>query len=104
MTTAKGRKKACPKRVQPAREQYILDASQFELGKVIGSGSFATVHLGTHVPSGKVWAVKRLDNARAAQEAQVQPHPSARSIRDTQMLSSILLVPERISILHVLDL
>lgn len=90
VTTAKGRKKAYkayPKRVQPAREQYILDASQFELGKVIGSGSFATVHLGTHVPSGKVWAVKRLDNARAAQEAQVQPQSSAR-VRDVSTVGA----------------
>ena len=67
-----------PKKKQNAAlrraQDFVVDGSEFELGKVIGSGSFASVHIAVHTPTGKVWAVKRLDRARPDQEKLVSEY------------------------------
>jgi len=74
MAVAKAKKmrKAAAAAAALRSQDFALDGTEYRLGKVIGTGSFATVHLAQHVPTGKTWAVKRLNRARPDQEKLVR--------------------------------
>lgn len=60
MAADESRVPATPSRVVPLAKRRVLNAFDFELGRQVGAGAFASVYIGTFVPTGELVAVKRL--------------------------------------------
>jgi len=78
------------RRTDKARQELEVSKSfavckleDFELGSILGAGSFGRVHVAKHLPTGKVCAVKILSKAKIIQTKQVQHVKQERDILST---------------------
>jgi len=79
----KRRAERAKQELEVSKSFAVCKMEDFDLGSILGAGSFGRVHVAKHIPTGKVCAVKILSKAKIIQTKQVQHVKQERDILST---------------------